>query len=340
MRYTFIIPVYNLANCIEKTLNMLEKAVGRKQEIVVVDDGSTDGTSEILDDYAKKSSAYKIIHQSNKGVSAARNAGIEAATGDYVVFVDGDDECSEQLLQKLDSCVCNQASKPDMVVWRYDIMSFDSANEDRKVSQCEFAKTDYSGEDFIESLLNNENRIRIGSFAVKRELINFNSIRFTEGCAIGEDVEFMYKCALCSNSVVTSNDVLYTYVRRLGSAMNGNLDMRRFEAPQAMNRVYEWAAASCMDKIINNAFIMDNLKYGLYITHCMYAFEGCGKYLISRDIRNKFLEEYYRDYSHVEKRIVEARKNMHYAPKVFSEKRLRLFLFSRKVYTRYITKRR
>ena len=86
-----IVPVYNIANYLAECLDSLINQTYRKLEIIVVDDGSTDASSQIADDYGKKDSRIKVIHQKNSGLSAARNAGLEVITGEYVAFLDGDD---------------------------------------------------------------------------------------------------------------------------------------------------------------------------------------------------------------------------------------------------------
>ena len=86
-----IVPVYNtekfLKNCISSIANQTYKDL----EIILVNDGSTDNSGKICDDFAQKDSRIKVIHQSNKGVGAARNAGLDVAKGAYIGFVDSDD---------------------------------------------------------------------------------------------------------------------------------------------------------------------------------------------------------------------------------------------------------
>lgn len=96
-----IIPAYNAEKTIEKCINSVLNQTYQACEIVIVDDGSVDGTYKILRDYEQKHSIVKAYTQHNAGVSAARNAGIRYATGDFVVFVDADDEISPNMLEML-----------------------------------------------------------------------------------------------------------------------------------------------------------------------------------------------------------------------------------------------
>ena len=86
-----IVPIYNAAAFLPRCLESLIGLTYRDLEIICVDDGSTDASGTILDEFAARDSRIKVIHQKNAGVSAARNAGLDAATGEYVTFVDADD---------------------------------------------------------------------------------------------------------------------------------------------------------------------------------------------------------------------------------------------------------
>lgn len=98
---SIIIPIYNvrkyLDNCIKSILNQTHK----KLEIILVDDGSTDGSETIVENYAKKDKRIIVIHQKNQGQSAARNAGLKKATGDYIGFIDGDDKAKPTFVEDL-----------------------------------------------------------------------------------------------------------------------------------------------------------------------------------------------------------------------------------------------
>lgn len=96
-----IVPVYQvkdyLAECVEALLNQTYPEL----EIILVDDGSTDGSEKLCDEYGRKDERVKVIHQKNGGLSCARNSGLQLAKGDYIAFVDSDDAVSERFLEKL-----------------------------------------------------------------------------------------------------------------------------------------------------------------------------------------------------------------------------------------------
>lgn len=91
MKFSVVIPVYNVMSYLRECLDSILAQTFTDWEAICVDDGSTDGSVEILDEYAAKDCRFRVIHAKNGGVSRARNIGIAAATGDYVTFLDGDD---------------------------------------------------------------------------------------------------------------------------------------------------------------------------------------------------------------------------------------------------------
>lgn len=101
LRISVIVPVYNtekyLRRCIDSILNQTYEAL----EVILVDDGSTDGSGAVCDEYAEKDARVRAIHQKNGGISAARNAGIDAASGQYIAFIDSDDYVTGDMLAEL-----------------------------------------------------------------------------------------------------------------------------------------------------------------------------------------------------------------------------------------------
>lgn len=91
IKVSIVIPVYNVEKYLDKCIKSVLKQSHENLEIIMVDDGSTDNSGKIADSYLEKDSRIKVIHKKNEKVSAARNTGIDAATGEYVCFADADD---------------------------------------------------------------------------------------------------------------------------------------------------------------------------------------------------------------------------------------------------------
>ena len=135
-----IVPVYNIEQYIGKCLDSIIGQTLKEIEIIVVDDGSTDDSSRIIDRYARTDSRIVAIHKTNGGVVSARNCGIARATGSYILFVDGDDhlesDTCERLLKKA------QATRADMVIMRFDIEYPQHKEEPRFWSQDEYDRSE------------------------------------------------------------------------------------------------------------------------------------------------------------------------------------------------------
>lgn len=99
MKFSVIVPVYNVKRYLRQCLDSISAQTETAWECICVDDGSTDGSGLICDEYANRDKRYVVIHQKNKGLPAARNAGIEIARGDYLCFVDGDDAIVKDWLE-------------------------------------------------------------------------------------------------------------------------------------------------------------------------------------------------------------------------------------------------
>ena len=100
-KVSIIIPIYNTASFLGTCLDSILEQTHQNLEIILVNDGSTDDTAKIIDAYAKKDKRIKAIHQENHGQSAARNAGIKLATGDYISFIDSDDTVKPNFITEL-----------------------------------------------------------------------------------------------------------------------------------------------------------------------------------------------------------------------------------------------
>ena len=117
-KISVIIPVYNVEKYLRECLDSVVNQTFRNLEILCINDGSTDGSPAILDEYARKDDRIRIINQENRGLAGARNTGLKYFTGEYLIFLDSDDywelETCEKLLKKAES------TGADMVQFRYD----------------------------------------------------------------------------------------------------------------------------------------------------------------------------------------------------------------------------
>ena len=99
MKISVVVPVYNTVRYLKKCIDSIVKQSFIDFQIILVDDGSTDGSERICDEYAKADSRIKVIHQTNSGVVRARKTGLKAADGDYIYYVDSDDWIDENIIK-------------------------------------------------------------------------------------------------------------------------------------------------------------------------------------------------------------------------------------------------
>jgi len=107
MKFSLILPVYNVDRFLQECLDSIVKQTFNDFEVICIDDGSTDNSSEILKQYRNKYEYFKVITQENKGQGIARNIGIDEAKGEYICFIDPDDYISEFYIEEL-SKICNK----------------------------------------------------------------------------------------------------------------------------------------------------------------------------------------------------------------------------------------
>lgn len=180
--YSVIIPVYEAEASVGRCVDSWLAQTGKDLEVILVDDGSTDGSGEICDAYARQDRRVRVIHQKNAGVSAARNAGIEAAGGEFLLFTDSDDYVEKDYLEKMGRC--QRSTGADLVLCGFHHL-YDGADI-LKIPRCTDA-FELSGhaEDFLhlyeKSFLNMPwNKL------YKRSLAG----RFDTSLSLGEDLLF------------------------------------------------------------------------------------------------------------------------------------------------------
>ena len=240
MMLSVVIPAYNGEKHIGTALESLINQTCLDFEVIIVDDGSDDETSVVAETILGKSRIenYKILRQVNGGVSSARNAGLKAASADYVLFLDADDYVSSDLVQRV-ICVCS-GKKPDMVCWGLDIVNERQVTLENFFDKHASLKAETNGVEVLNKIIL-EKRFWIwtGSAAYNRQCLLSRNLLYTQGCANGEDQEFTYKFLSEAKSVCFTGEVLAYYVQRAGSISN-SFDIKRFDFVNAMARTGEY----------------------------------------------------------------------------------------------------
>lgn len=276
MLLSVIIPVYNVAPYLRRCVDSVLRQTYRDMEIILVDDGSTDESGAICDEYASASLHHsiipiKVVHKPNGGSSTARNAGIEIAKGDYVVFLDSDDEWLiddgiEQMMQLL------KKSHSDMLLFgRVDI--YPRHKHYSRKYDIEYFET-HSPQEIFEKLVYTEQLSLSACLQiVKKSIHDSNNIRFPEGILNGEDTHFSCQIWQKVQSVSAVNIVMYGCHRRQGS-VSTSYSIRHL---LSYNQLFEYWGRQIMNQAVNYQ-AMRALLANLYVS-AAYSFSS----IVSRD---------------------------------------------------------
>lgn len=224
---SILVPVYGVEPYLKRCLDSIVNQTYHHLEIILVDDGSPDNSGRICDEYANRDARIKVIHQANKGVSAARNQTLDAAHGEYYLFVDSDDWIEARTCDSLLSIALEQHA--DLVCFGHEA---DSPVEGRAV-----IKTDCPGpisrEELMRELIwgDGSNGTMLWNKFFSSSL--FDGVRFVEG-RIHEDLEIMPKLIHRADSIYVSDLVLYHYMRRT----HGSITSGVFKPKSIVDRVY------------------------------------------------------------------------------------------------------
>ena len=181
---SIIVPVYNAEKYISKCIESLISQTYTKLEIILINDGSTDLSGNVCDEYSKKDSRIKVIHIENSGVSKARNVGINNANGDWIVFVDADDWLEANFCEKLyDATMSNK--EVDIVCSGYKRIYSDK----EEIINCGRQKIIYDASQYLLKLLNVQNGYGFCHMKLIRKK-SINEVRFNENIKVGEDALF------------------------------------------------------------------------------------------------------------------------------------------------------
>lgn len=205
-KISVIVPVYNVEKYLNRCVDSILNQTFEDFELILVNDGSPDNCGNICDEYAQKDNRVKVIHKKNGGVSSARNAGIDTAQGEYIMFVDSDDWINENMLNDM----------------------YNMPDSDMKVSSIRMIGKDNSTEYIIDTKMYTQEDLLIGFFSeafpiicfcgpccklYKKDIIFNNAVRFNEDMSLGEDTYFNLNYIKHCKSIYTSEQIYYYYMR-------------------------------------------------------------------------------------------------------------------------------
>lgn len=218
VKVSVIIPVYNVEDYLRPCLNSIVNQTLKEVEIICINDGSSDNSLKILQEYAKKDKRFKIINQENAGAGAARNVGLDNAVGEYVSFIDADDWVKHKLYKRLYSV----AKKEDLDIIMFKMINYDHVQNrlyETGYYNLSELKEWFNGSVFNEKITKNKiffMSVQPGGKLYRRELIESINARYPEGM-IFEDTPFYMEVYLNAKRCKILNEYMHFRRRREGS---------------------------------------------------------------------------------------------------------------------------
>lgn len=230
-KVSVIVAAYNIQNYIVKCLESISNQTYKNLEVIVVDDGSSDNTGKLADEFAKNDNRFIVIHKDNGGVSSARNRGIDAASGDFIGFVDGDDTIEDDM---------------------YEMLVNNAIKYDADISHCGYKVIEHNKEtlfyDTKQIIIQNRKKGLVDLFEgtliepslcnkiFKRSIVG--DIRLDESIKINEDLYFNVLLFDKANRSVFEDKAKYNYIKRDNSATTSSLNsIRRVTDPRKVYKM-------------------------------------------------------------------------------------------------------
>ncbi len=247
---SIIIPVYNVEKYLDECINSVVNQTYQNTEILLIEDGSTDTSPEICAEWKKRDSRIKVWHQKNRGVSSARNKGMEMAGGKYLLFVDADDYIDEAYVQGL----YEKLDIADIVICGYSRVT-------ETQRQILIGKEGFlSREDlFYHAVCTNIVHGAAWNKIFRKNIIENKKIRFHENIAVGEDMVFVIEYLQYCRSYYYVNSARYFYRKNEQSVMNDTYSSRQFNKKNL-------TSLKCISQLENitgteNKMIQNYIKY-------------------------------------------------------------------------------
>lgn len=264
-KYSIIVPIYNAEKYIVRCIDSITSQSYSNIEIILVNDGSTDNTKKILNSYKKKDKRIVAIHLKNGGVSNARNVGVQAATGDYITFIDADDYIEPNAIQEIDSII----EREDIDIIKYNYITeigfvkrkyHFSIKKSQIINKKDFDKFVYP------YIFTTNDLSNVWNTVIKASIVK--NVLFDVKLKYAEDSKFMFECLNLADNLFILDKYMYHYVQNSSSAINTrNYYKRVIQLANVLKanlfiykEINNIEFSSSMQKKLNDAFF-DYLAY-------------------------------------------------------------------------------
>ncbi len=256
-KISVVVPIYNAETFLEKCLTSIVNQTYKDLEIILINDGSTDSSLAICEKYTKSDQRIKLINQENKGVSTARNRGIEESTGKYIIFIDADDYIELNMFEVLatemfeydvDMTMCGY-KKVDIAG---NILFESKALVEKYFDEEVFRQYLFEGDYYREILCNK---------LFKTDIIKKNNIRFREDIHINETIIFILDFVIYSRKFIYENKLLYNYVYHKNSALNSKFNLKKLSVLSSYVRLLEYDLSESIKNKIKYKYLYEGYAF-------------------------------------------------------------------------------
>lgn len=321
---SIVVPVYNVKKYLDECMESIVNQTYRDIEIILVDDGSTDGSGEKCEEWGQKDSRIKVIHQTNGGLSAARNTGIDAASGEYIAFIDSDDYFELNAIESLYNCATSLSA--DLVVGQ-GLRVWDDGTVITEGKYADKYEPDgqevlITKEDFWRRFSDNIYFVVAWSKLYKKEL--FDKVKFPVG-KINEDFAIAIPISEEADTIASMGKRIYKYRIRQGSIMRTPLSEKNLYAQELRLELMKYILKQ--DYSSDSKYYICRIQLSNAIRDLARLFKAIGK---DKDNKKKLLS-LYKEYKSIAKAICRGIDGT-VKPDKSTKVTLTLFMFSRRLY--------
>lgn len=255
MKYSIIIPVYNVEGYLDKCLKSILNQTYSNYEVIIVNDGSPDNSDNIIKSYEKEDKRFKGYKKVNGGLSDARNYGLKYATGDYLIFIDADDYIENNYLEKVNDVL---ERNKDIDVLKFKIKLVDEGENLIRMEN----GLNKEGVTSFEELVKLEFLEPAWSYVYKLSFWKENNFTYLKGM-IHEDFGLTPEILMKANKIYYLNSYLYNYVQRNGSIMSSNNKEKLHK--KAYDMLYQY------DRLIKINYNKDTKVYKSFLANALIS---------------------------------------------------------------------
>lgn len=269
-KVTIIVPIYNVEKYLRKSIESTINQTYENIEVILIDDGSTDNSGIICEEYQKLDSRVKVIHKENGGLSSARNVGLDNCTGRFIMFLDSDDFLELDAVEKM--CKEIQTKEADYVIGNYINCTEEGEKWDKpyfdlqKYNPFKLDINDYQNSFFI---MNSS----VCNKIFRKEFIDKLNLRFIVGLP-AEDAIFTTYCFINSKKVYYTQCIVFNYRQRKSGSISSNCSVKYFDG---INKAYR--------------IIYDNFKNNNCLGYYRYFYAKSMNYITFKFVDSKLLNK-------------------------------------------------